>query len=321
MCIDAPESTTNSLSSGLRFDAAGKHQFSEGRRMLLCLSPLILELFWPASTLLHGHTALAILSLSSWDRSSNFGALGLRWWGSPGQIIPSDWFWSRMSEWRAAAFANWTHRIGFRMLELFQNRWRLRRLQILKYAFQLSCIWWVSIQNRSPCSVMLLIPLQHSHCTFVTILFRHFARLLFNLAMRIRALFTKSASILRLVEQAFWRMPFFTEWIGASSFEVILAGQSRHSSTGTLASGTSGSRRTSLILPRRRVRRRIRLCCSCTLIDIVTETATVSFRTLPVGFPLSTISWSSLFTRFCPLILDHGVCLIIPVSGLKILNS
>ena len=25
-------------------------------------------------------------SVSSWDRSSNFGALGLRWWGSPGQI-------------------------------------------------------------------------------------------------------------------------------------------------------------------------------------------------------------------------------------------
>ena len=29
-------------------------------------------------------------SVSSWDRSSNFGALGLRWWGSLGQIIPSD---------------------------------------------------------------------------------------------------------------------------------------------------------------------------------------------------------------------------------------
>ena len=32
MCIDAPESTTNSLSSGLRFDGAGKHQFSEGEK-------------------------------------------------------------------------------------------------------------------------------------------------------------------------------------------------------------------------------------------------------------------------------------------------
>ena len=30
--------------------------------MLLCCSPLILEYFWPASTLLHGHIALAIPS-------------------------------------------------------------------------------------------------------------------------------------------------------------------------------------------------------------------------------------------------------------------
>ena len=30
--------------------------------MLLCFSPLILEHFWPASTLLRGHLALATLS-------------------------------------------------------------------------------------------------------------------------------------------------------------------------------------------------------------------------------------------------------------------
>ena len=32
MCIVAPESTTNSLSSGQRFDGAGRHQFSEGEK-------------------------------------------------------------------------------------------------------------------------------------------------------------------------------------------------------------------------------------------------------------------------------------------------
>ena len=32
MCIDAPESTTNSLSSGLRVDGASKHPFSEGEK-------------------------------------------------------------------------------------------------------------------------------------------------------------------------------------------------------------------------------------------------------------------------------------------------
>ena len=32
MCIDAPESATNSLSSGPRVDGAGRHQFSDGEK-------------------------------------------------------------------------------------------------------------------------------------------------------------------------------------------------------------------------------------------------------------------------------------------------
>ena len=48
-------------------------------------------------------------SVSSWDRSSNFGALGLRSWGSPGQIFPNEGFWSRILVWRAIAFVNFTH--------------------------------------------------------------------------------------------------------------------------------------------------------------------------------------------------------------------
>ena len=35
--------------------------------MLLYFSPFILGYFWPASTLLHGHIALAILSLPETD--------------------------------------------------------------------------------------------------------------------------------------------------------------------------------------------------------------------------------------------------------------
>ena len=108
---------------------------------------------------------------------------------------------------------------------------------------------------------------------------------------------------------------------GASSFEVILAGPSRHSTTGTLSSGTSGSRPLSLILQHERIWRRIRLCHFCTFIDIVAETAIVSFHTLPVGFPLPTISKNSLSTLFRPWILDYGVSFIISVSGAKILIS
>ena len=58
-----------------------------------------------------------------------------------------------------------------------------------------------------------------------------------------------------------------------------------------------------------------------TLINIVAETAIVSFYTLPVGFPLPTISKNSLYTLFCHLILDHGVSFIISISGAKILIS
>ena len=116
-------------------------------------------------------------------------------------------------------------------------------------------------------------------------------------------------------------MPFFKEWSCASSFEVILAQQSSHSSTGTLSSGTPGSRHIFHALLRRRSRRGTRLCRFCTLFRLVSETATVPFRTLPVSFPLPTISQTSLFTLFCPMILDHGACFKISISGFKILHS
>ena len=76
-----------------------------------------------------------------------------------------------------------------------------------------------------------------------------------------------------------------------------------------------------LYLLHERTRRRIRLCRFCTLIDTVAETAIVSFYTLPVGFPLPTISKNSLHTLFCPLILDHGVLLKISIPDPKILIS
>ena len=67
MCIDALESTTNSLSSGLRVDGAGRHQFSEGEKNAVSCVSFHLRIFFPASTLLHGHIALAIPSLPETD--------------------------------------------------------------------------------------------------------------------------------------------------------------------------------------------------------------------------------------------------------------
>ena len=45
MRIDAPESTTNSRSSGLRFDA-GEHQFSEGEKNVALSCSFNLNTFW-----------------------------------------------------------------------------------------------------------------------------------------------------------------------------------------------------------------------------------------------------------------------------------
>ena len=175
--------------------------------MLLYFSLLLLEYFWPASTLLHGHIALATPSLPETDphilehwvtlMTITWANHSRRWILVSNVSVTYDGFCEfYRSDWFPYVWA------------LPQNRWRLRRLHFLEYATQLSCTWWVSVQNKSPCSLRLLIPFQHGHCTFVTILFRPFARLFINLAMCIRALFTKSAYILRLVEQAYWRMPF-----------------------------------------------------------------------------------------------------------------
>ena len=50
--------------------------FPKVRRMLFYVSILILRYFWPASTLLHGHIALAIPSLL--ETGPQILALGLR---------------------------------------------------------------------------------------------------------------------------------------------------------------------------------------------------------------------------------------------------
>ena len=303
MCIDAPESTTNCLSSGLRVDGANRHQFSEGEKNAVLFFSFNFRIF-----LANFHAASrahrSCHYVSSWDRSSNFGALGLRWWGSPGQIIPSDGFWSRMSAWRDTALVNRTHRIGFSIFELF------RRIVVdfggsISWKTQPNCraIFNIATALFSPFFLDLLLGCSPAwRCAL-----EHFSPNLHPFFW--------------LEEQALWRMPFFTEWSGASSFEVILARQSSHFPTWASASGTSSSRCISHILLRRRSWRRIRLCRFCTLIFIVAETAIVSFRTQPVGLTLPTISKNSLYTLFCPWILDHGVLLKISTPDPKILIS
>ena len=121
MCIDARESTTNSRSSGSRFNASKEaHLFSESEKNVT------LSCSWTFNTLLTSFNAASrapssCQSMSYWDWSSTFGAFVLRWWGSPGQIYPSEGFWSRILAWRAIAFLNLTRWIVFGMSVLFRR--------------------------------------------------------------------------------------------------------------------------------------------------------------------------------------------------------
>ena len=109
--------------------------------------------------------------VSSWDLSSNFGALGLLCWGSPGQIFASERFPSRLKTWRATTFVNFTRRIGFRVSELLK-RWKFRRIQY----DQFSCVFWKNVFNGFLRSIILFI-LQQCYCTLVTFLFGFLAGL------------------------------------------------------------------------------------------------------------------------------------------------
>ena len=62
MCIDAPESTTNSLSSGFNVDA-GKHLFSGDEKNVALWCSFNLNTFWASLHAASLHHALATLSL------------------------------------------------------------------------------------------------------------------------------------------------------------------------------------------------------------------------------------------------------------------
>ena len=81
----------------------------------------------------------------------------------------------------------------------------------LQRVANISIMTFVMVHNRLTCSIMQVILLQHGHCTFVIILLDLLPGLFINLTLCTRALFTKSATTLGLVEQALWRVPLFTE--------------------------------------------------------------------------------------------------------------
>ena len=90
MCIDAPESTTNSQSSGWILDGEGRHHISVGEKNVVFFFSINFRIFF-ANFHAASRPQCSCHSVSSWDRSSNFGAFGVRWWGSPGQIFVERW--------------------------------------------------------------------------------------------------------------------------------------------------------------------------------------------------------------------------------------
>ena len=98
-----------------------EHQFSEGQKNAVLTFSFNLRMLCSQPPRCFTGTSLLPFRLFLETDPRNFGALGLRRWGSPGQIIPSDGFWSRMLTWRTTALVNRTHRIGFRMFELFRK--------------------------------------------------------------------------------------------------------------------------------------------------------------------------------------------------------
>ena len=275
MCIDAPESTTNSLSSGFNVDA-NMHLFSGDEKNAALSCSFYFEHIFGQLPRCFAGTLLLPLCLFLWTilKFWSIGATLMRFtWTNitERRILVSNFGVTCNSLWEFHTLY-WLRHVG----ALPEKE--LRRRHVLKYATHLSCIrkltsGWILSQfqttfsNRFPRSIVTSIwdrfsflPIflfQYSHSTFVIILFRPFCRLFINLTMCEWALFPKPTTTLGLVEPAFWKVPFFTKWVIASSFEVILAKPSRHSTAGTSASGTSGNRWFSHILPQERITRRI----------------------------------------------------------------
>ena len=177
--------------------------FPKVRRMLLFHAPEILIHFWPASTLLRGHLALA--TVSSWDPQT------LERWGYAdevhlGKSFRAKDFRSRFFAWRATTFVNFTRWIGFCMSEHFRKiddnfggsiSWRPNPIVV----YPMTCTQQVWDLTRDVChgEQRGLSVLSYSSCFFniATALLSPldlFTRLFINLTVCIRALFPKTAT-------------------------------------------------------------------------------------------------------------------------------
>ena len=212
----------------LRHEAKAKMCRNKEQKTTTNLWNTILTHFWPASALLRGHLAIPTLSppetdpqiLERWSfadevhmgrciRSKGFGlkcmsdVQRLLWILHVGSVSTC-----LNSSVRKTSAASCRERHN-RNCRAFDDRrptgpclpslgWCWSRLKTSCH--MLSCrSWFFKIATS----------------LFAIIHFGPFAWLFINLAMRIRALLPKPTTTLGLVEQAFWRVPLFTEWFDA----------------------------------------------------------------------------------------------------------
>ena len=184
-----------------------------------------------------------------------------------------------------------------------------------------SFVTFVTVDNRMPYVFVPIILLQHGYCTLVIILFGPFTRLFINLTMCIRALFSKSATTLGLVEQGLWRVPLFTvKWCKFLQGNPCRAIETFYHWDSFLWDFGFSMNFASF-------------CCMKEFGDgfgcVIFARLFISWRKLQLSplehCPLDSHCQPSpriLCTRsFVPWILDHGVSFIIFVSGFKILIS
>ena len=171
LLIDAPESTTNCRSSGLRVDA-GRHLFSEGEKNVALSCSFNYNTFL-ASFHAASRAPCSCHSVSSRDRSSNSTLMRFTWANQSERRIFVSNFSVTCNSFRDFHTLDWS----LHVCALPENR--LRRLHVLKYTTQLSCIRWtasnrsviwlmtgVMVDNGLSRSMMQLILLQHDYCTF-----------------------------------------------------------------------------------------------------------------------------------------------------------
>ena len=196
-CIDTAESTTNSRSSGLRYDV-GKHLFSEGEK-----DATLFFSFKFRTLLASFHAACpSLLPLCLLLRPI------LKFWSV--WVTLMRFTWANQSERRILVLNVSVMYNGFLCIShiglgsaCLSSSVKSMKTSAAPYPGIRNPIVVYLTSNRKNGFLrlkILLILLQRSHCTSGTILFKPFVRV--NLVMRLKALFPKSETTLGFVEKA-----------------------------------------------------------------------------------------------------------------------